>query len=161
MKHGELWAYGNGQTNVGLNLSGFRYVVEDVVAEGDSATSTSRGIVSYTSGELNDVRAKGYVAVELRNVSSSESITMIDVEADGSYLGILCDALGGAITLQIHDGWILGLSYGAVFNNTGAVECNIFIRDTYLGGSIASVTGAASCIATWDDSTFYTNTCPP
>ena len=161
LKHGELWAYGNGQANVGLYLSGSNYVVEDIVADGGSATSTSRGIVSFKSGKLNDVRAKGHVAVEVRNSGSSESITMIDVEVDGTHQGILCDAAGSSILLQIRDGWILGLSNAAVVNEPGTVECNIFIRDSYLGSSTTSVSGLASCIATWNDTTFYTNTCPP
>ncbi len=45
-------------------------------------------------------------------------------------------------------------------NVAGAFDCHVTIRDSYLAGSSGGVSGTALCVATWDDSTFYTNTCP-
>lgn len=159
LTHGALWASGSGNQNTAFNTTQ-DFILEDVVASGSSGTTSSRGIVSNDSGKLNGVTVEGYIAVELRSIASSESITMKDVEIKGNHQGVLCDAGGATITLVIEDGWIVGLGDHAVVNSPGGVECNVFVRDSYIAGSSGGVSGIAACIATWDDSTFYPNTCP-
>ena len=161
LKQSSLSISQSGAQSTAFYCSGGSFLLEDVSADGFSSSVGSRGILSIgANGTLDGVRAKGHVAVEALNFSTGKSITMRDVEILGFTEGIVCNAGSAPLSMEIHDSYIHGTFSFGVLNEPGTPACAIHIKGSYFRGMGTAVSGAVFCIATWDDSTFYTNTCP-
>jgi len=161
LKQSSLSVSQSSAQGIAFYCSGGSFSLEDVSADGNSAFGNSRGIVSIdASGTLDGVRVEGYVAVEALTFGTSKIMTMHDVVIHAFNEGIVCNAGSETLILNIDDSFILGSLGFGVLNEPGTPDCDISIKGSYVRGLGTAVSGAASCVATWDDSTFYTNTCP-
>jgi len=143
------------------NADGF--TLRHVIAEAELGPVNSIGVRSVSEssfGVLDDVRATGETAIVLKNSGLENSYHLRNVNAEGYVEGIRCFAGAAVLTLDIDDSWILGASGVGVSNVSGPVGCDITIKGSYLMGSPGGVSGTATCIATWDDTSLYFNSCP-
>ncbi len=157
LRHSTLRAHhGAGGCMAFRNTGGDDFLLRDVTAETDPAwCSSSTGISSDdASGTLEDVRAEGAIAIDLRaSLPETQVVILRDIDALGSDFGIVCGGTLGGMTLDIDHSRISGSSIAIV--NTGG--CSINASGSYLE---PTVLGSATCIGVYDGSTFYPNTCP-
>lgn len=138
------------------------FTLRHVIAEAELGPESTIGVKStrHSSGVLDDVKATGTIAIELGNETLSKSYDLRNVHAEGFVEGIVCNADTAVLTLDIDDSWILGASGIGVTNISGSSECDVTIKGSYVMGTPGGVSGNATCIATWDDTSLYFSTCP-
>lgn len=154
LRHGILKADGSGICTALAN-TGDNLILQDVVADASPLTCSGQGISSQNaSGTLSNVRAAGRVGIWWTSTSSSRNISMHDVRAEGFTDGISCLASGSSITLHVDDSWVQG---GLTSITNQAAGCTVRVWSSFLD---PEVSGGATCIAVYNGSTFYPNTCP-
>ncbi len=138
------------------------FLLESVtIAAQNGCTGTMRGIDSDgSSGRIEDVNIRiADTGIFLRNSTPSTStVTVRGLKIDDSYNGVISQTFTNPINLTIEDCRIISDAF-AVANNASPGLGSVRVSGSYLE-SVSGVFGEVACVATYDDSTFYPNTCP-
>jgi hypothetical protein len=140
----------DGTTSTGglVNWTADELLAEDVYARGESGSGDAWGVyIVESSAKLDDVRARGPVAIELDG--GGQEVSMYDVVARGTTFGVESNGM----FVEIGHSWIRG-NVNSV-NLTGAT---LSLNGAVLGGG--PVLGSVACTGCMRGGTFLATGCP-